>query len=76
VSGRVKCDGPGELVTADVNGYGTAHADSLGLTMGTAGLVVCRAAGTGGAALPTGSYKVVCNEPGVAQPFGPGYDAG
>jgi subtilisin family serine protease len=73
VSGRISCDGPGTLATADVNGYGTAHADSLGLAMGTAGRVVCRAAGISGAANPTGSYKVVCNEPGVAKPFGPGY---
>jgi subtilisin family serine protease len=73
VAGRVSCDGPDSLQTADVNGYGAAHADSLGLTMGTAGTVVCRAAGVAGTANPTGSYKVVCNEPGVAKPFGPGY---
>jgi subtilisin family serine protease len=73
VKGSIACDGPDTVTTADVNGYGAAHADSTGKNMGTAGFVVCRAAGVGGAALPSGSYKVLCNEPGVAKPFGPGY---
>jgi subtilisin family serine protease len=73
VQGSIACDGPDVVKTADVNGYGTDHTNSLGKNMSTAGFVVCRAAGVGGAALPSGSYKVICNEPGVAKPFGPGY---
>ncbi len=75
VKGSVKCDGPDTLETADINGYGTAHNNSTGLNMATAGTVVCRAAGIGTNALPTGSYKVLCNEPGVNKPFGPGYQS-